>query len=356
MYDNLLSIKEKYNNLKLKIEKLSLDGNFNESIPLSKQLSLIEDVVVKFDEYLEIESIIKDAQEIIQNESGKEMVSFAKEEVKEQEALKPAIIAELKILLIPSDPLDEKNVIIEMRGAAGGDEANLFVGDLYDAYIKFCESLGWKTNVLNVDHGKSGGYSNLVFQIEGKKVYSKMKFESGVHRVQRVPQTETQGRVHTSTLSIAVLPEADDVDVVINPSDLKVDTYRASGSGGQHINKSDSAVRITHLPSGQVAACQDGRSQHDNRDKAMKMLKSKLFDLEIEKQNSERSNERNKSIGSGSRSEKIRTYNYPQNRVTDHRIGLTLNSLDKIMEGKLDALIEALITHQQNELLSSSEE
>jgi len=354
MYDNLSSIKDKYGQLEQKINKLSAEGKFSETVEFSKQLSSIEDIVKTFGEYLKCEKSLNDAKEILSNEKDGELIAFAKEEIKEWEAKMPKLVEELRMLLIPKDPLDEKNVILEMRGAAGGDEANIFVGDLYEAYKRFCESNGWKLEVLNAESGSSGGYTNLTFSVKGDFVYSKLKYESGVHRVQRVPKTESQGRIHTSTISIAVLPEVDAVDVKIIPTDLKIDTFRSSGAGGQHVNTTDSAVRITHLPTGAVAASQDGRSQHDNKDKAMKMLLSKIYEAQLEKQESETKDKRRLAVGSGARSEKIRTYNYPQNRVTDHRIGLTLNNLDKVMEGKFNQIIDGLITFEQNRLLEDN--
>ena len=351
MYDNLNGIKNKYHELENKINQLSAEGKFNETVEFSKQLSSIEDVVKTFEQYLQYENSIKEAKEILGNEKDEELLTFAKDEIKESELKLSEIIEQLRLLLIPKDSLDEKNVIVEMRGAAGGDEANIFVGDLYEAYKRFSETQKWKLEIMNAEQGTAGGYSNLTFLIKGEHVYSKMKYESGVHRVQRIPKTESQGRIHTSTISIAILPEADEVDVKINPTDLKIDTYRSSGAGGQHVNTTDSAVRITHLPTGAVAASQDGRSQHDNKDKAMNMLKAKIFEAMLKKQQSEIKDQRKLAVGTGARSEKIRTYNYPQNRVTDHRIGLTLNNLDKVMEGRFNQIIDGLITYDQKIML-----
>ena len=263
---------------------------------------------------------------------------------------------EIEILLIPKDPNDGKDVIVEIRGAAGGDEGNIFAGDLYRMYVKYAESQGWKIEILEAQDSEAGGYSLISFMIKGEGVYSKLKFESGSHRVQRVPKTETQGRVHTSTATVLVMPEAEEVDFELNPSDLRIDTYRASGAGGQHINKTDSAVRITHIPTGVVTTSQDGRSQHDNRDKAMRAMRTKLYEMKLREQEEAIGSERRSKIGTGDRSEKIRTYNYPQNRVTDHRIGLTIQQLDRIMEGKLDDIIEALMNEDQRLKLLGEEQ
>ena len=268
-------------------------------------------------------------------------------ELDELEERMPEIIKKLELELIPKDPNDNKNVIMEIRGAAGGDEGNIFAGDLYRMYVKYAESQGWKVEVMEAEESESGGFSLISFNVIGDGVYGKLKYESGSHRVQRVPKTETQGRVHTSTATVLVMPEMEEVDVQINKSDLRIDTYRASGAGGQHINKTDSAVRITHLPTGIVATSQDGRSQHDNRDKAMKALVARVYDYFQSQQTEAIDSERKSKVGTGDRAEKIRTYNYPQNRVTDHRIGLTIQQLDRIIEGKLDDIITALINEDQ---------
>ena len=272
---------------------------------------------------------------------------MAKIELDELEESMPDIIKKLELELIPKDPNDNKNVIMEIRGAAGGDEGNIFAGDLYRMYVKYAESQGWKVEVMEAEESEAGGFSLISFNVIGDGVYGKLKYESGSHRVQRVPKTETQGRVHTSTATVLVMPEMEEVDVQINKSDLRIDTYRASGAGGQHINKTDSAVRITHLPTGIVATSQDGRSQHDNRDKAMKALVARVYDYFQSQQTEAIDSERKSKVGTGDRAEKIRTYNYPQNRVTDHRIGLTIQQLDRIIEGKLDDIITALINEDQ---------
>ena len=279
--------------------------------------------------------------------TGRIYGEMAKMELDELEERMPEIIKKLELELIPKDPNDNKNVIMEIRGAAGGDEGNIFAGDLYRMYVKYAESQGWKVEVMEAEESEAGGFSLISFNVIGDGVYGKLKYESGSHRVQRVPKTETQGRVHTSTATVLVMPEMEEVDVQINKSDLRIDTYRASGAGGQHINKTDSAVRITHLPTGIVATSQDGRSQHDNRDKAMKALVARVYDYFQSQQTEAIDSERKSKVGTGDRAEKIRTYNYPQNRVTDHRIGLTIQQLDRIIEGKLDDIITALINEDQ---------
>ena len=279
--------------------------------------------------------------------TGRIYGEMAKMELDELEERMPDIIKKLELELIPKDPNDNKNVIVEIRGAAGGDEGNIYAGDLYRMYVKYAESQGWKVEVMEAEESEAGGFSLISFNVIGDGVYGKLKYESGSHRVQRVPKTETQGRVHTSTATVLVMPEMEEVDVQINKSDLRIDTYRASGAGGQHINKTDSAVRITHLPTGIVATSQDGRSQHDNRDKAMKALVARVYDYFQSQQTEAIDSERKSKVGTGDRAEKIRTYNYPQNRVTDHRIGLTIQQLDRIIEGKLDDIITALINEDQ---------
>lgn len=298
---------------------------------------------------------IEEAKELMK-ENDPEIKEMAELELSELEEKKPHLEEKLHLELIPKDPNDNKNVIVEVRGAAGGDEGNIFAGDLYRMYVKYAESQGWKVEVMETQESEAGGFSLVSFMVKGEGVYSKLKFESGSHRVQRVPKTETQGRVHTSTATVLVMPEAEEVDVEINPGDLRIDTYRASGAGGQHINKTDSAVRITHLPTGIVASSQDGRSQHDNKDKAMRALRARVYEMVQREQEEALGSERRSKIGSGDRSEKIRTYNYPQNRVTDHRIGLTIQQLDRIMEGKLDDVIDALINEDQRLKLLGEEE
>lgn len=297
----------------------------------------------------------KDANEILAEKPDEEMVLLAQEELVEARKDEARLLDEIKILLLPKDPNDDKNVIVEIRAGAGGEEAALFSGVLYRMYSMYAQNNGWKSELIDCNETELGGYKEISFMIEGEGAYSKLKFESGVHRVQRVPETESQGRIQTSTVTVAVLPEAEEVEVSINPQDLEIDTHRASGAGGQHVNKTDSAIRILHKPTGIIVECQDERSQLKNREKAMKVLRSKIHKLEMEKQASEISNARKSQIGSGDRSERIRTYNYPQGRVSDHRISLTLHSIDSILNGRLDELVEALTTAERMKQLESGE-
>ena len=284
----------------------------------------------------------------------KELGEFAKEEISRLNQEKEQLEKQIEIILLPKDPNDGKNVIVEIRGAAGGDEANIFAGDLYRMYTKYAEKEGWKIEVLSEEHSDAGGYPLVEFMVKGNNVYSKLKYESGAHRVQRVPVTETQGRVHTSTATVLVMPEAEEVDIEINPSDLRIDVYRSTGAGGQCVNTTDSAVRITHLPTNTVVTCQNERSQIQNKEKAMQMLRTRLYEAKLREQEEKLGSERRSKIGTGDRSEKIRTYNYPQNRVTDHRIGYTTKNLDRVMEGNLEDIIEALITEDQNRKLKEA--
>ena len=283
-----------------------------------------------------------------------ELGEFAKEEISRLTKEKEELEKQIEVLLLPKDPNDGKNVIVEIRGAAGGDEANIFAGDLYRMYTKYAEKEGWKVEVLSEEHSDAGGYPLVEFMVKGDNVYSKLKYESGAHRVQRVPVTETQGRVHTSTATVLVMPEAEEVDIEINPNDLRIDVYRSTGAGGQCVNTTDSAVRITHLPTNTVVTCQNERSQIQNKEKAMQMLRTRLYEAKLREQEEKLGSERRSKIGTGDRSEKIRTYNYPQNRVTDHRIGYTTKNLDRVMEGNLEDIIEALITEDQNRKLKEA--
>ena len=333
----------------------SIASDIHKMTEASKEQASLETAYQLYQEYKKVLSGIEEAKELMK-ENDPEIKEMAELELSELEEKKPHLEERLHLELIPKDPNDNKNVIVEVRGAAGGDEGNIFAGDLYRMYVKYAESQGWKVEVMETQESEAGGFSLVSFMVKGEGVYSKLKFESGSHRVQRVPKTETQGRVHTSTATVLVMPEAEEVDVEINPSDLRIDTYRASGAGGQHINKTDSAVRITHLPTGIVASSQDGRSQHDNKDKAMRALRARVYEMVQREQEEALGSERRSKIGSGDRSEKIRTYNYPQNRVTDHRIGLTIQQLDRIMEGKLDDVIDALINEDQRLKLLGEEE
>ena len=346
MLDRLKTMENRYEELGHMLMDPDIGSDIKKMTEVTKEQASLQTAYDLYQEYKEIEAGIEDAKELTK-ESDPEIKEMAKMELAELEEKLPEIIKKLEIELIPKDPNDNKDVIMEIRGAAGGDEGNIFAGDLYRMYVKYAESQGWKIEVMEAVDAEAGGYSLISFMVKGEGVSGKLKFESGSHRVQRVPKTETQGRVHTSTATVLVMPEVEEVDVEINKSDLRIDTYRASGAGGQHINKTDSAVRITHLPTGIVAASQDGRSQHDNKDKAMRALIARIYDYYQQQQDEQVGNERKSKVGSGDRAEKIRTYNYPQNRVTDHRIGLTIQQLDRIIEGKLDDIITALINEDQ---------
>ncbi len=337
------------------LEKLLSDPDLNpENIHrYAKERSDIEDVVTTYREYKETLGTIKDNESLLDD---KELGELAQQEINELREKETGLEDKLKFLLIPKDPNDQRNVFLEIRAGTGGDEAGLFAADLLRMYSKYCESNRWKLQTISISDTDIGGIKELIASIEGKRVYSKLKYESGVHRVQRIPATETGGRIHTSTATVAILPEVDDVEIDIDEKDLRVDTYRASGAGGQHVNKTDSAIRITHVPSGIVVQCQDERSQHKNRAHAMKMLRAKLFEIEEEKRLSEISDNRKSQVGTGERSEKIRTYNFPQGRITDHRIGLTLHKMESILDGDMNELIESLSTYFQAESLKELSE
>ena len=349
MIDRLEATLEKYNSLTEELSKPEVLSDVKKMTSLSKEQASLADIIEKYKEYKKVVSDINDAKEMLDD---KEMAAFAKEEISRLETEKDNLEKELEVLLLPKDPNDDKNTIVEIRGAAGGDEANLFAGDLFEMYSRYAENMGWKIEIINAVEGTSGGYSQIEFMVKGDNVYSKLKYESGTHRVQRVPSTESQGRVHTSTATVAVLPEVEDIDIEIKDSDIRVDVYRSSGAGGQGVNTTDSAVRITYLPTNTVVTCQNERSQLKNKEQAMKVLKSKIYEDLQKKQNAEIEDERRSKIGTGDRAEKIRTYNYPQNRVTDHRINLTIMQLDRIMQGKLDEIIEALINEDQRRKLA----
>ena len=349
MIDRLEATLEKYNSLTEELSKPEVLSDVKKMTSLSKEQASLADIIEKYKEYKKVVSDINDAKEMLDD---KEMAAFAKEEISRLVTEKENLEKELEVLLLPKDPNDDKNTIVEIRGAAGGDEANLFAGDLFEMYSRYAENMGWKIEIINAVEGTSGGYSQIEFMVKGENVYSKLKYESGTHRVQRVPSTESQGRVHTSTATVAVLPEVEDIDIEIKDSDIRVDVYRSSGAGGQGVNTTDSAVRITYLPTNTVVTCQNERSQLKNKEQAMKVLKSKIYEDLQKKQNAEIEDERRSKIGTGDRAEKIRTYNYPQNRVTDHRINLTIMQLDRIMQGKLDEIIEALINEDQRRKLA----
>lgn len=346
MLERLETIARRYEELNEILMDPSIASDINKMTETSKEQASLESAYQLYQEYKQVLSGIEEAKELLK-ENDPEIKEMAELELSELEDKKPLLEEKLHLELIPKDPNDNKNVIVEVRGAAGGDEGNIFAGDLYRMYVKYAEAQGWKIEIMDAQESDAGGYSLISFMIKGEGVYSRLKFESGSHRVQRVPKTETQGRVHTSTATVLVMPEAEEVDFEMDPNDLRIDTFRASGAGGQHINKTDSAVRITHLPTGTVTTSQDGRSQHDNKDKAMRAMRTKLYEMKLREQEEAVGSVRRSKIGSGDRSEKIRTYNYPQNRVTDHRIGLTIQQLDRIMEGKLDEIIDALINEDQ---------
>ena len=352
MIDRLELLTKRYNEINEELLKPETLSNFNIQKKLSKEKSGIEDAVNKYSEYKSINEEIEGLKELV---NDPEMHEIAKMELDEKKELLENIVKELEILLLPKDENDGKDIIMEIRGAAGGDEANIFAGDLIRMYSKYAEKVGWKIEVTHAIEGEAGGFSTIECSIKGDNVYSKLKFESGVHRVQRVPETETAGRIHTSTATVLVMPEVEDVDIEVKQEDIRVDVYRSSGKGGQGVNTTDSAVRITHIPTGIVVTCQNERSQIKNKERAMVVLKSRLYDAAQQKQNNETGSARKSMIGSGDRSEKIRTYNYPQNRVTDHRINFSLMELDRVMEGNIDPILEALITEDQRRKMEGNE-
>ena len=315
---------------------------------LSKEHANLGPIVEKYNEYKRAASDLEDSI-IMSGDSDPEISELGKSEHKRLSALLEEYEAELRVLLLPKDPDDDKNIIVEIRGGVGGDEGNIFAGDLFRMYTRYAESQGWKIQIIDTSESEAGGYSFVSFMLKGNMVYSKLKFESGAHRVQRVPKTEASGRIHTSTATVLVMPEVEEIEVDINPSDLQVDTYRSQGAGGQNVNKTESAVRITHIPTGIVVSCQTEKSQIQNREIAMRMLRAKMYQTMLEAQQEKIGNERKLKVGTGERSEKIRTYNYPQNRVTDHRIGFTVQKLDRVMEGELDEILDALIHYDQEQ-------
>ena len=358
MFEKIEIFSKRYDELNNRLYDPSVAADPNEYSKVMKEVKSIEAIVLKYREYKEILKAMDEAREIIEDSSSdKDFREMAMAEIDDCKEKLPEITEELKILLLPKDPNDSRNVIMEIRGGAGGEEATLFCGVLYRMYSMFAEKQGYKTEIINANETELGGFKEISFMINGEGAYSKLKFESGVHRVQRVPETESQGRIHTSTVTVAVLPEAEDVELEINPADLQIDTFRSSGAGGQHINKTESAIRITHIPTGVVVECQDERSQYKNKDKAMKVLKSRLLQAKREEQEDSIAAERKQQVGTGDRSERIRTYNYPQGRVTDHRIGLTLYKIDDILNGNIEEIVDALIAaHRAKQLQQSMEE
>ncbi len=348
MIERLETIEQKYNAINEELMKEDVLNDIKKTLELNKELSLLKESYDAYQKYKKIENDIEGAKKIVNDVDLGEM---AREELKTLEQEKEKLLKDIEIMLLPKDPNDSKNVIIEIRGAAGGDEANIFAGDLYRMYTKYAEKQGWKVEVYNEEPGEAGGYSQIEFLIKGDGAYSKLKYESGSHRVQRVPTTETQGRVHTSTATVLVMPEAEEVDFKLDMSEIRVDITRSSGCGGQGVNTTDSAVRLTHIPTGIIVYSQTERSQIKNKEKAIKIMQTRLYDLKMKEQEEKLGTERRNKIGTGDRSEKIRTYNYPQNRVTDHRIGFTTKQLDRVMEGALDEIIEALITEDQTRKL-----
>ena len=347
MIEKLKAAEERYLQIESELGNPDVIVNQEKSKTLMKDYKSLTPIIAAYRSLLKAIESEKEAQEILNEKPDEEMAELAREELEAAKKQQNELYEEIKILLLPKDPNDDKNVIIEIRAGAGGEEAALFSGVLYRMYSMYAQVCGWKTELIDCNETELGGYKEVSFTIEGDGAYSKLKFESGVHRVQRVPETESQGRIQTSTVTVAVLPEAEEVEININPLDLEIDTHRASGAGGQHVNKTDSAIRILHKPTGIVVECQDERSQIKNREKAMKVLRSKIFKMEQEKQAAEISNTRRSQIGTGDRSERIRTYNYPQGRVSDHRIGLTLHSIENILNGRLDELVDALATAER---------
>ncbi|MBC87631.1 MAG: peptide chain release factor 1 [Bdellovibrionaceae bacterium] len=356
MFSKLDEVEGRYNLVQQQLQRPDVADDQNEFRKLMKELSDLEKVVSVYQHYKKVVQELKDNKDLVANESDPELKEMAKEELPGLEAEKESLEAELKIALLPKDPNDEKNIILEIRSGAGGDEAALFAEELFRAYSLFGSNRGWKTRILDISEGNQGGVKEVVAEITGDRVFSTMKFESGVHRVQRVPKTESQGRVHTSTVTVAVIPEAEEVDVKVDPNDLRIDTYRSSGHGGQSVNTTDSAVRITHVPTGLVVTCQDGKSQLSNKEQALKVLYSRLVQIEEEKKRKEDSDQRLSQIGTGDRSERIRTYNFPQSRLTDHRIGLTVHSLNAIMDGDMNEVIDAVVAYYQAEALKRQSE
>lgn len=356
MLEKLKGIKERYEQLTALLSDPAVIGDQNRYRELSKEQAGLTDIVNAYDEYMAADAEIESCKAMLEEVDDAAMREMIHEELSGLSAKEHELSEQLKVMLLPKDPNDDKDVIIEVRAGTGGEEAALFGADLLRMYTRYAERHGYKAELMNENYTEKGGVKEVVLSLQGKGAYSRMKFESGVHRVQRVPETESQGRIHTSAATVAVLPEAEDVEVDINPNDLQIDTYRSGGAGGQHVNKTESAIRITHIPTGLVVQCQDERSQHKNRDKAMRVLKSRLLELYQSKAAEAEADERKSQVGSGDRSERIRTYNFPQSRVTDHRIGLTLYKLEAFLDGDMDEIIDALILAERTRQLSSAEE
>ena len=347
MFDRLESISRHYEEIQRFMTEPDIVNDTEKYLRLMRESSELEPLYTTYKRYLEAVAGEKEALEMLASEKDPEMIELAKAELAEAKENQPTLIKELQILLLPKDENDDKNIIMEIRGGAGGDEAALFAAELYRMYINYAERRGYKTELMSVNETGIGGMKEVVFAVTGKGAYSRLKYEAGVHRVQRVPVTESGGRIHTSTATVAVMPEAEDVDVEINPADVKMEVFRSSGAGGQHINKTSSAVRLIHIPTGMVAECQEERSQLQNREKAMRLLRARLYEIEYNKKHDEAAEAKRSQVGTGDRSEKIRTYNFPQGRVTDHRIGLTLYSIDKVLNGDLDPLLDPIIAADQ---------
>ena len=356
MLEKLHVVKQRFDEVSDLIIQPDVIQDQKRDVQLNKEYKDLKSLMDKRELYISFTHNIEESQEIIEDGSDAEMVEMAKMQLDEAKAALPALEEEIKFLLIPKEPEDAKNVVVEIRAGTGGDEASIFAGDLFRMYTKYCESRGWKTNVIDLSEGTSGGYKEIQFEVNGEDVYGTLKFEAGVHRVQRVPQTETQGRVHTSAATVMVLPEAEEFDVQIDPKDVRIDFFCSSGPGGQSVNTTYSAVRLTHLPTGLVAQCQDQKSQHKNKDKAFVVLRSRLYDMELAKKQEADAAKRNSQVSSGDRSAKIRTYNYPQGRVTDHRIGLTLYDLQNIVNGDIQRILDELMLVDNTEKLKEASE
>ncbi|MCB5897766.1 MULTISPECIES: peptide chain release factor 1 [Bacillus cereus group] len=355
MLDRLQAVENRYEKLNELLSDPAIISDSNKLREYSKEQSDIQETVEVYREYKDVREQLRDAKAMLEDKLDAEMREMVKEEVSELESQDKTLSERLKILLVPKDPNDDKNVIVEVRGAAGGDEAALFAGDLYRMYSRYAEVQGWKTEIIEASYTELGGYKEIIFMINGKGAFAKLKFENGAHRVQRVPETESGGRIHTSTATVAVLPEAEEVEIDIHEKDVRVDTFASSGPGGQSVNTTMSAVRLTHLPTGVVVSCQDEKSQIKNKEKAMKVLRARVYDKFRQEAQAEYDQNRKQAVGTGDRSERIRTYNFPQNRVTDHRIGLTIQKLDQILQGKLDDFINALVMEDQAQKMEAAE-